>query len=607
MSAHESGVQQPGWVTAAWHIGHPVTRDVLVSALKRIAARHEAMRLDCSHDSIEILTPGSRDDMIEVTGHDSAEAPGLEVAQVAARTINNILGAGFEALNRPPVRLTVVALGSLHDGYLLVLVANEGVFDHDSIALFERELAAECAATPGSGSADAPEPPKPYSEFLKWERDVGEAELTAAMDTWSAILDKGFPAFELPTDKVRPVLRSGRAVAVRFEFPRDHVERLRAVGKSLGASLDSVMRAGFTALLARYSAQEDIVIAHPSSVRSELGFERTIGCFEDLVPLWTSLADEPTFSELVRRQSSQLTSLLVHRRVTLPCIVDSLSAGSKTVMSMPDVLFRFNRFPPTTGCARGSNVLRVKLGDVPRSHELALELDDVGDDLSGTLLYSPDLFDRDSVLRMSTHLVRLLEDAAEDPECLVSQLSLLSKEEHQKITVQWNQTETEFPKDTCLHELFEARVVGHEAGTAVVCGARHLTYGQLNEQSNRLAHRLRELGVGPDVAVGISMERSVDMVVALLAITKAGGAYVPIDPTYPEERIDFMLQDSGVRIVLTQDQLAARLLPYGKELLCVDSLTLEKSVENLSDTGVEPHHLAYVIVWGQIIVDRLRV
>ncbi|MDH3283988.1 MAG: amino acid adenylation domain-containing protein, partial [Acidobacteriota bacterium] len=364
-----------------------------------------------------------------------------------------------------------------------------------------------------------------------------------------------------------------------------------------GASESAVLLAAFAALVTRYTDQEDLVIGCPASVREGAAFEGLIGCFANELALRIDTAGSPEFGAMVDRVHEIQEAARAHKYVPIAVLREELAGDSGAPGPALNVSFRCDVAERELHESAGIRIVPVEIAEVGFDGDLRLDTTETPAGLTLSFTYAIDLFDGDTIRRMAEHFVNLLEGAVADPGLTLFELPLLTEEERRQIIDDWNATHVDFPREACLHELFERQVERDADAVALILGDTRLSYAELNRRAGRLAHHLRELGVGPDVMVGICVERSVEMVVGLLGIAKAGGAYVPIDPSYPEHRIEFMLEDTRVPVLLTQERIAEKLPKHEARVVTLDTVSreLERYPVGTPDSGVAPEHLAYVI------------
>ena len=373
---------------------------------------------------------------------------------------------------------------------------------------------------------------------------------------------------------------------------------LKELGRREGATLFMTLLAAFKALLWRYTGQNDVVIGSPIANRNRAEIEELIGFFVNMLVLRTDVSGATTFRELLHRVREVCLQAYAHQDLPLEQLVEEL-APERDMSRTPffQVTFALQNTPRPTPELVGLMVRPLDLDRMIARFDLEFYLWEISKRLEGSFVYNTDLFEPGTIVRMTGHFQNLLEGIATDPDRRLSDLPLLMEDERHQLLVEWNATGADFPKDACIHQLFEEQVARTPEAIAVVFEDKQLTYRELNCRANRLAHHLQRLGVGPDVFVGICVERSLEMVIGILGILKAGGAYAPLDPSYPAERLGFMLGDAQVPVLLTQKGLVQELDKNGAHIVYLDSdwqAIAQQKAENPS-SGAEPDNLAYVL------------
>jgi amino acid adenylation domain-containing protein len=604
-----SFAQQRLWILEHLHPGRAAYNEARVmrlvgaldiaalrSALGELAARHDSLRTRfAAVDGApvqEVLPhveiPLAVDDLCaQLT--DRREALASEAACAAAER-------PFDMQVAPLLRVHLFRLAATE--HLLLVVMHHAITDGWSTGIFWKELAALYAARVSGTDANLPALPIQYADYAVWQRQWLSGErLAGEVGYWREAL-AGMPVLELPADRVRPVVASFRGERVEFELPVALVGQLKGLARRERATLFMVLLAGFEVLLWRYSGQEDFGVGVPIAGRTRPELEGLIGFFVNTLVMRARLEGQPSFKEHLARVRQAALGAYEHQELPFDKLVEELNPPRDLSRNpLFEVSFAMQNVPRQRP-QLGELLLEQKpLARAASKFDLLLVAEEDAGALRCSFQYATDLFDRDRIERMAGHYRVLLEAVVADPECSVAHLPLLTEAERQQLLVQWNDTAREYPRDRCVHQLVEEQVQRSPQAVAVVFGEQRLTYRQLDERANRLAHRLRQLGVGPEVLVAVCLERSPELVVGLLGILKAGGAYVPLDPGLPNERLAYMLKDSGVRLVVTQEQLVSRLLSCAQEVRFV---TAECSGEDAGCIAPMPgeataENLAYVI------------
>ncbi|HEX7893580.1 MAG TPA: amino acid adenylation domain-containing protein, partial [Terriglobales bacterium] len=406
----------------------------------------------------------------------------------------------------------------------------------------------------------------------------------------------GAPAsLDLATDRSRPAEQSFRGAKYTFEVPRDLTDKLQAIGRHENATLFMTLLAAFNILLSRYSGQDDVVVGSPIAGRTRPELEKLIGFFVNTLVLRTHLSSDASFRDLLAQVKETAMGAYAHQDVPFEKLVEELKP-ERDLSRNPlfQVMFILQNVPTPRHAMGGIEIGGLPLATASSKFDLTL----IGAERDGVRLtfeYNTDLFDLSTIERMAEHFQTLLAAVAAKPAARISDLPLLGQAERNKLLVEWNATASDYPR-VCVHELFAQQAARTPNAVAVEMGSEKIRYAELNARADLVAQHLRAEGVGPEKLVGIYLERSIEMVVALLAVLKAGGAYIPLDPAYPPERIGFILDDAGVEIVLTESDLLASVPPTQAKKLDVRALLKSPAPNNApAATASRPENLAYVL------------
>ncbi|ACO32361.1 non-ribosomal peptide synthetase [Acidobacterium capsulatum] len=435
-----------------------------------------------------------------------------------------------------------------------------------------------------------------YADYARWEREqLLSPAIQQQLEAQTAAL-RGAPGqIELPLDHPRPQIQTFAGDAVTFHLDAEVMRPLRSLAQASGATPFMLLLSAYALLLSRYSNQQDIVIGSPVANRTAPESEPLIGFFVNTVAFRIVLEANDTFRDLLAKVKQVALEGYARQQVPFEQIVDALQP-ERNLSRTPvfQVMFAYETEPPTAAIIPGLTVSSLPLGTQTAKFDLTLYMQDSGSDIEGTLEFNTAIFERSTIKRMAAHLRTLLAGIAADPNAPIDTLPMLSPEERILVTRSWNQTQADFPS-TPVHSLFEQHAKEQPNAVAVTLEDISLTYGELNLRSNKVARQLLALGVAPGTLVGVAMERSLEMIVALLAILKAGGAYVPIDPEYPGERLSFMLRNSQVSLLLTQPHIAPALPPSAAQLILLSPEPPNLAFAQNPSPAVGPDHTAYMI------------
>ncbi|WP_224362051.1 non-ribosomal peptide synthetase [Hyalangium versicolor] len=563
-------------------------------SLSEIVRRHEALRttfpLHDGHPVQAITAPSA----VELPFLDLRSMPALEREAEVRALITREAQAPFSLATGPLLRARLLRLGAQE--HILLLTLHHIIADGWSVGVLVRELTALYAARTSATAPSLPEPPIQYADFTLWQREwlQGEA-LQTQLSFWKERLAGAPAALELATDRPRPAVQGfagGRhAVRIPAELARAVVE----LGRREGCTPFMTLLAAFQVLLSRYSHQEDLVIGCPLANRNRMETEGLIGFFVNVLPFRADLSGNPRVRELLSRVREMTTAAHAHQDVPFEKLVEALELErdlSRTPLFQ--VAFSLQEAPLPPRALPGLETRLLEPEAQTAKFDLTLVLEGGEEGLSAAFEYRSDLFEASTIQRMAGHFLTLLTGLATQPDARLSELPLLSRAERQQLLADWNQTAVATPAE-CVHTLFEEWAARSPGALAVEAEGQRLTYSELNRRANRLAHRLRALGVGPDVPVALCIERSPALVEAALGVLKAGGAYLPLDPTAPPERTLFALEDARAPVLLASRATAPTAPASCRVLLAEESWQAGQEPESNPGLNVGPRNLAYVI------------
>jgi amino acid adenylation domain-containing protein len=581
--------------SAAIHIEQTLDLAVVGRALNEVIRRHGALRTNFREvDGVpfqlvapQLTLPLRVIDIPDLPEPDR-QAEVLRIATEEARR-------PYDLAVDPLVRVAFLRLSERH--HVFVLGMHHIISDGWSMSVFARELTALCAAFSLGQPSPLPELRVQYADFAVWQRNWLQGDVLARqLAYWKKQL-RDLPALELPTDYPRPAVPSFRGATHEFLIPAPLVRRLTALGRDEGVTLFMTLLAAFTTLLQRYSSQDDIVIGAPIANRERTEIEGLIGFFVNMLPMRTDLSGDPPFREVLRRVREVCLEGYAHTSMPFEKLVEELQP-ERDPSRNPLFQVTFQLFAPLDSSA-GPDLTATRLVPVDAGtaiFDLAFDAIETVEGIRGQFQYSTDLFERSTIANLAAHLRVLLDAVAANPDRRISRLPIMTAAERTRVLTEWNETAAEFPRDTCVHHLFETWAREHPDDLAVASEQGRLTYGQLNARAERLAARLRSAGVGSGESVGVLAGRSPELILAILAVFKTGAAYVPLDPAYPRNRLAFMLADSRAMALLTEDCLLDRVPDAGVPVFRIDweGEPLETGVDTAS-TRVDSDCLAYVI------------
>ncbi len=609
-----SFAQQRLWFLNQWEPDNPFYNEsigvrlkgllnisALEQSLNEIVRRHEALRTNFTcieGEPTQAIAPSLP---LSLTVVNLQEIPECEREAEALRLASKAVSCSFNLAEGALLRATLLQLSKTE--HIILLTIHHIVCDGWSMAVLVREIAVLYTAFCSGKPSPLPELPIQYADFANWQRQCLSGDfLQSHLSYWLKQLSNYPPLLQLPTNRPRPAIQSFRGATQSFSLSTDLTDRgatqsfslstdlteaLKVLSQQAGTTLFMTLLAAFKTLLYRYSGQEDILVGSAIANRNRTELEGLIGLFANTLVLRTNLTDNLSFRELLYQVRECTLSAYTHQDLPFEYLVEKLQPErNPSYNPLFQVMFVLQNSPTEKLKLPSLNLSFLKLENQTAKFDLSLSMADSESGLEGSLEYNSDLFDADTIYRMVEHLRILLTGIINNPEQRLCDLPLLSAAEQQQLLVLWNNTKVDYPEDICIHELFEAQVertpdaialIARSAMSAtgyayaVVFEDQQLTYQQLNHQANQLAHYLQELGVGPEVLVGIYIERSLEMFISILAILKAGGAYLPLDPSHPQERLALILEDAKPLVLITQTQLVAKLPQHKAKTICLNA------------------------------------
>ena len=563
-------------------------------ALDQVVGRHESLR--SSVDFVEgnpcyvaNQAAPSEMPMLDLRGDAAPEERAQTLAQEEA-----VLP--FDLSRGSLLRARLLRLGE--EEYLLVLTIHHFTFDAWSEGVLLDELSSHYGALRRGDTTIKEALPIQCADFAAWDRSVGRiAELEPGRSYWrAALIDP--PVLELRTDHLRPHELSEESSSLEFELSDELLARLRGLAKREEATLFSLLLSAFFALLHRYTDEEDMIVGCPVAGRTREELEPLIGIFINMLPLRAEVRARDPFLSLLSRVKESVLKGLEHQEVPLQFMVqDVLSERDLGSSPLFQTMFIHERMPREPREAASVWFESEDVPSVGTMVDLIMEISESKTRVTGRLKYRQELWDAATIERMAGHFLTLLKALVADPGMRIGRLPLLTEAERHKILVEWNDTAVEYP-NKCVHELFEEQVARTPDAIALVFEDQELTYSELDERANHLAHHLRGLGVKPETLVGVCMERSFELIVGILGVLKAGGAYLPLEPSLPSSRLNYMLKDSGCRLLVTLEHLGGlfdqndvRLVLLGDE----NSKGNTELVTSATEVAVDADNLVYVI------------
>ncbi len=573
-------------------------RVALEKSLSELLRRHEILRSTFPMVDGQPIQDIAAPSPVHLPCHDlqslSSEEQTTKFQEIAIATAQE----SFDLAQGSLIQFMLFQLGDQE--HILLIKMHHIIYDGWSLSIFFRELSQLYQAFTQGLPSPLPELSIQYADFAVWQRQwlTGEV-LEQQLNYWREQLADAPLVLELKTDHPRPSVQTFHGDGQGFRLEQDLSQQIKQLSQESETTLFMTLLAAFFILLSRYSGQEDLLVGTPIANRNNSAIEDMMGFFANTLALRGDLSENPTFLELLARVKRTTLSAYAHQDFPFEMLVDKIQP-ERDLSRNPviQVLFSAQNTPPVDSSLSG-----LKIENMPLSTEIKARFDlevgfwETSEGLEGVWVHNTDLFEPATITRMGNHFHNLIKAIVANPNERIGKLSLLSPEEHDQLITEWNATQADYPQDECIHQLFEKQVAINPDAVAVVFGEQSLTYRELNCQANQLAHYLLTLGVTPDTLVGICVERSLIMIMGLLAIIKAGGAYVPLDPEYPQERLSWILEDTQVALLLTQTSLGNKLPPHQAKLVFLDDLDsqIAQHPEDNPHTAVNPSHLANVI------------
>lgn len=585
----------------------PLVLNNLELSLLEIVRRHEILRTRLAEQNGELVqivssclpgqTPEEKTKIIHLI--DLSEMPEVRRQNQAEKLLRQLALQPFDLENDALLRVTVIRLAQ--EEHLLQIVMHHVVTDGWSMRVFNRELSSLYNAFCQDKPSPLPELPVQYADYTVWQRQWLQGEVMQQQsEYWKHQLDGTTGILNLPTDYPRPATQTYNGARIAFELDEQITQQINELRRSENVTLFMILLAALDLLLYHYTGQEDILVGSPIANRRHKEIEDLIGFFVNTLVLRTDLSGKPTFRQLLQRVRQTALDAYDHQDLPFEQLIHELNPRRDTNRSpLFQVMFTLQNIQDDHLDLLGLQTRELFLESETAHFEWTLFIDNRGSKLAGRLAYNSDLFSAASMQFVIKHFKALLTNAISAPDQTIDSFTLYDDAERQQILYDWNTTQREYPRSLCTHQVFEQQVEQNPNSEAVICGDQRLTYRQLNQRANNLAWHLRDSGVCQDTMVGLCIDRSVDMVIGMLAILKAGGAYVPLDPGYPSERLGFMLQDTGVQILVSQQRWLSALpkviLQQGLEIVLLDqSGTDDGPGENLLNLAT-PDNLAYVM------------
>ncbi|PMB44418.1 non-ribosomal peptide synthetase [Fischerella thermalis CCMEE 5201] len=580
---------------------------ILQDSLNEIIRRHEVLRTSLTVVDGQPVQVINQAVPLTLAVEDLRLFSENERTQVAQRLASELAQQPFDLSAQSLLRAKILQLNDKN--YYLIITLHHIIADGWSISILLKELTVLYEAFSSGKLSPLPELPIQYRDFVNWQRKWIDSERIQPLLTyWKQKLQGELPVMNLPIDRPRSRVQTFKGAQAKLVLPETLRKELRNLSRQQGVTLFMTLLAAFKVLLYKYTGQTDILVGSPIANRNRAEVESLIGFFVNVLVLRTNLSGDLSFQDLLARVKSTALEAYVHQDLPFEKLVEELQP-SRDLSYNPlfQVMFVLQNLPKPNLSLSDISVTCEEGYNGTSKFDLTLFMEDSESGLVATCEYNTDLFNADTITRMLEHFQTLLSSIVSNPEQRISDLQLLTPSEVRQLLVEWNDTNTDYPQDKCIHQLFEAQVEKTPNAVALTFVDAHsradrrvnqqLTYRELNNRANQLAHHLQKLGVKSEVLVGICIERSLEMVIGLLAILKAGGIYLPLDPTHPKERLAFILKDTQTTVLLTKQHLIEKLPEHEAQVVCLDSdldIINQYSQDNPVNSS-QANNLAYVI------------
>ncbi|MBT4836028.1 MAG: amino acid adenylation domain-containing protein [Methylococcales bacterium] len=582
--------------------------DALQKSFQEIVNRHPSLRTTYGAEKGEPVQKIQPQMSVFFTQEDVSDWSATEITD----RLNRDATRPFDLLKGPLLRVSLLTQSD--DLHYLLLSVHHVAIDLWSLMVVMDELQALYPAIKDNRDPNLPQLPFKYIDYVDWQdRTLKSEEGERLWQYWRKQLHACHPALDLPTDHARPAIQTYKGAAEAFALDDETTQKLKTLAQNQGCTLFMTLLATFQLLLHRYTGQEDILVGTPVAGRRRAGLESLVGYFVDSVVLRSQLTQQVNFTDYLTLVRETVLGALSHQEYPFSSLVERFQPVRDPSRSpLFQAMFVLQRTPQTedgdpAGFIIGESGGTMKLGGMAMESialqqrvamfDLMLTMAEGDDKICGSFQYNTDLFESSTIAIMAHHFQTLVKAITDKPDQLVCDISLMAPGDKYLLLVEWNDTATQYDNAQCLHKMFESQVQKTPDSTALIFGGQRYLYWELSAKSNQLAHYLINKGIGPDVLVGLCVERSIEMVIAIMGVLKAGGAYVPIDPEYPQDRISYMIEDAQLAALLTQEKLVDELQLKQDQIILFDKDwdLISKQSDEEPNTAVTQDNLAYVI------------
>ncbi|MGE5431355.1 MAG: amino acid adenylation domain-containing protein [Syntrophomonadaceae bacterium] len=584
-------------IPSAMRIKGKFSIPVFKNVIEEIVRRHESLRTNFSAVEGKPVQAISQNVNVPFSVVDLKSLSEEEKDAEVIRLLTGKARCSFNLSSEPLIRITVLELDQMD--HVVIVVMHHIISDGWSMGVLVQEISALYNAFSQGKPSPLAKLPVQYADYSMWQKEFMQGErLERQLSYWKGKLEGSSQYLNLPTDRPRPAVWTNNGSTLSRTIPLKTLEGLTELSRLERVTLFMTTLAAFQVLLHKYSGQHDISIGTPIANRTRKELEGLIGLFINTIVIRTGISGRDTFREYLRKV--RVITLEGYENQDLPFefLVEKLQPGrDMSYRPLFQVMFILQNHPSNLQPFNGLDISMIDVDMGTSTFDITLTAAETDDGLNASIEFNTDLFDRTTISRMLGHYENLLNNILLNPDARICDLQLMDDAERKMIIHEWNSAKTEFETSSCIHQIFERQAKLHPDNIAAVFEGSSLSYKELNEKANQLAHFLRKLGVGPEDIAGICIERSLEMLISLLGIIKAGGAYLPLDASYPEERLKFMLEDAGAKVLITQSHLRSLLPSFNGPVVLIDSQSAEISLESKENPANVTHgnNLVYVI------------
>ncbi|MCX2829791.1 amino acid adenylation domain-containing protein [Bacillus sp. DHT2] len=583
-------------IPTAWHLKGKWGIEALEKGYNALLRRHEVLRTviqEINGEPMQVIKAYTKKSLQVIDlRHFSQEEKELQMKTLTQSEIET----PFHLSEGPLIRTQLIIMEE--EELVLLCTMHHIISDGWSMGILLDEWFAMYQAFIEEKTVQLPPLALQYADFAQWQRDwLKDEALAQQLEYWQKELSGELPVLQLPFDSPRPAVQSYKGDTYQVTLPVALLDKIKTFSREEDATLFMTLLAGYQGFLSRYTGQKDILVGSPIANRNYKEIEELIGFFVNTLVYRANLTEDLTFKELVTQVKEKALKAQEYQDVPFEKVVEVLQPERNASHSP---IFQ-TMFTLQTHSRKLSKILDHSLEPIPNymavaKFDLTVGMEETEEGLQVAFEYNTDLFNALTIQRMAKHFENWLSEVMDSPQKSIGSLKLMSRGEEKQLLKEWNDTRVEYPTEYIIQELFEQQVAQTPEAVALVYKNHQLTYKELNERANQLAHSLQKKGVGPETMVGICVERSLEMIVGLLGILKAGGAYVPLDPTYPEQRLKYILDNADIKLMVTQRNVNGW-LPEGIANICLDENQEMISQASITNPIIEvaPENLAYVI------------